>query len=353
MCIWTPMLKVAQTFVSSWLQKHFEPTMVHVYSDFAREIKHINYRNYNFSSVADVNINLKIFPDRGPPTLDLSVAKAFLTIAQHILGFNYTLNNTLPNPDLSFVPPSQGPSAYTLAPYRTFKYSIYMRDSGAISRKFYMFGIFSRSYLLVGLLIVTALFALAIVMKWFGLLHNKTSDAFMSIFNVLVSNGEVNPTKASTPFKIVLLVFALTNMITWTALGSFLTAEQVMRPHRKPFKSLPDLIQLGTVQLCARPRSAIYRYIRETERHPHVGDTLNGNECPGTFRSRQYYADLICGIRDRIAFVDGNNFATEFYSTERSHFPCKIVQVVASIHSFPMGFVYRPGFPLKEDFNRL
>lgn len=327
--------------------------MVHVYSDFAREIKHINYRNYNFSSAADVNINLKIFPDRGPPTLDLSVAKAFLTIAQHILGFNYTLDNTLPNPDLSFVPPSQGPSAYTLAPYRTFKYSIYMRDSGAISRKFYMFGIFSRSYLLVGLLIVTTLFALAIVMKWFGLLHNKTSDAFMSIFNVLVSNGTVNPTKASTPFKIVLLVFALTNMITWTALGSFLTAEQVMRPHRKPFKSLPDLIQLGTVQLCARPRSAIYRYIRETERHPHVGDTLNGNECPGTFRSRQYYADLICGIRDRIAFVDGNNFATEFYSTERSHFPCKIVQVVASIHSFPMGFVYRPGFPLKEDFNRL
>lgn len=101
-------------------------------------------------------------------------------------------------------------------------------------------------------------------------------------------------------------------MITWTALGAFLSAEQVLRPERKPFSNLRSLIELGTIQLCVDPKSMIYEYILETEKHPNLRMILNGGNCPVDSLTIKQYIQELCRTRDRVAFVEGHNFATEY-----------------------------------------
>lgn len=287
-------------------------------------------------------------------SVDVSLASAFIKTAQIFLGFNLLVDFRNHEADLSYVTHISEPKPYSLAPYRTLKYAIYMRDSGTISRKFYLLGACSKSYLLAQLALIGLLNLGAIgITKWTSFRRNILWDTFMLIYNIFVSNGEVDSSSASISLRIELLVFSLSNMVIWTAVVSFLAAEQVTRLTKPPFTNLHELVQLGTIPICAQPESTIFQYILETVKHRNVESILNGDLCPKAFHEKQHFADTICHVRDRIAFVDENNFATEFNSWKRSHFPCKIVQVVANIYSFPVAFTHRPGFPFREDFNRM
>lgn len=292
-----------------------------------------------------------MLPGESSPSLDAILVRACLDIAQNALGFSLAFDSQ--SSDLSYSPPANGPSTNSLTPYRTFKYSLYMRESSAISRKYYMIDMYSKSHFSISIAICALLFLLLFIMKLKGLWRYVSPNAIMAIYTVIVSNGAGITASASVAFKFMLLVFSLINMIEWTAIGAFLTVEQVMRPVRKPFKSLHELIELGTIDLCVQPESLIFRYILDTERDAGVKDVLNRGECPNELRSTQDKADKFCEMRDRIAFVDGNNFATRYYSSGRSYFACKIVKVVTNIHSYPVALRYRPGFPFREDFNRL
>lgn len=173
-----------------------------------------------------------------------------------------------------------------------------------------------------------------------------------SNLNIFASNGTATGSDFVS-LKLIHLTYSMLNMITGIALGAFLSTEQVMRPVRKPFKSLSELIDLGSIPLCVHPMSDAYDYIRQTEHHPNLKLILNSAKCPKEFLARNKFVAEICQSRDRIAFVDKYNFASEYNLIELSQFPCTIVQIVENIYSFPLAITYRPGFPFKEDLNRL
>lgn len=212
--------------------------------------------------------------------------------------------------------------------------------------------IFSRYYWIATICLFLLVMILVIIIKFASPERSNLTAMIQSNLNVFAANGTATGSDFAS-FKLILLTYSMLNLISTIALVAFLSTEQVMRPVRKPFKSLSELIDLGSIPLCVNPKSPTYDFIRQTEHHPNLKTILNSAKCPKEFLSRNQFAAEICQTRDRIAFVDKYNFASEYNLKELSQFPCTIVQIVENIYSFPLAITYRPGFLFKEDLNRL
>lgn len=280
------------------------------------------------------------------------MALIYIGSAKKFFGFHTIYEDKDRDGELYYSKPSIEQAWYSLVQYRTSKYSIYIRDSGAISRKLYILGIFSRNYWIATICLFLLVMILANTIKFASPERSNLTTMVQSNLNFFTANGTATGSNFVS-FKLILLSYSVLNLICSIALVAFLSTEQVMRPVRKPFKSLSELIDLGSIPLCINPKSDAYDYIRQTEHHPNLNIILNSARCPKEFHSRNQFAAEICQSRDRIAFVDKYNFASEYNLIELSQFPCAIVQIVENIYSFPLAITYRPGFPFKEDFNRL
>lgn len=244
--------------------------------------------------------------------VDVLMMASFIGLAQNCLGFRTAINKFEGEPDLLYYISSFEQRVNALVPYRTFRYSIYMRDSGTISRNSYTVGIFSLSYMIATVGSILLLFFVGAIKKRIKFRFHNLSAESLSIFNALVSNGDIVSSTAGYSFRMIFLSSSVLGMITWTALGAFLSAEQVLRPGRKPFTNLRSLVELGTIQLCVDPESMICKYILETEDHSNLNTILNGKNCPAGSPTTKDFVRELCQSRDRVAFVAGYNFATEF-----------------------------------------
>ncbi|XP_038106994.1 uncharacterized protein LOC119766489 [Culex quinquefasciatus] len=237
-----------------------------------------------------------------------------------------------------------------LFPYRTVKYSIYVRTPEKRFRMFACFYTFSPTLWVVLISSLSLIAVLTLLIHSMPFSYRPVQETLQSLYNLCANNGSTDGSFRSNSSKIIFIVCSTLVLIIWISFSTFLIAELAVTPPYRFHGEVRQFLKGRKLKsICVEPNTAVHARLFNT-----VQPLVNADPCPVGWPHWLTLLNRVCNSKaSRVAFVETSSFPLEYQMFRQTSLPCKLSVIMDNVFQIPKAIMVRRGYPYKEDIGKI